>query len=149
MGVLEKNHAGQECYIVDYDEDLWFAYSEDQQEFTIGQWLKKAKPLKAVFFVLRLHPDALFPRGDKVQPYVAKSLPIDSDTFDPFKVSAKLSCEIHKDTYWRASEGDRIVMRTEARARMAMNALVGKNVAYEVWVREENNTIRLLEVGKF
>lgn len=149
MGILEKNYAGQECYLVNYDEEQWNKYSPEAQEQTMQAWVKKAKPMGAEYVVLRLHPDPLFPAGDKTAPYVARSVPIDQGKFDPFKVAVELKCEIDSETWRKASEGERMKLKTDARARLAMNAMTGKGCAYEIWVRMPHGEPTVLERSRF
>lgn len=146
---IEQNYANQDCFLVEYDEDQWNRYDAETQQQCVDTWVKKAKPLGAEFVVLRLIPDPLFPSSDKAGPYIARSIPINTDTFDPFKLSAKLSCEIDRDTYWNASEGERMRLKTAARAKLAMNALVWKGCMYEVWVRLPHGEPHVIERSKF
>jgi hypothetical protein len=135
---IVENHAGQPCYLVEYNEDLWTKYDKAGQEFCFEQWARKAKPMGAVFVVLRLIPDALFPSGDKTLPYVARSYPVEQEAFNPVTVSCKLTAMIHPDSWEHASEGQRIKMRTAARQQLGMHAMASPGCAYEICTRDGN-----------
>jgi hypothetical protein len=141
-----ENYAGQPCYLVEYDEDQWNKYDKEGQEHCFKTWAGKAKPMGAVFVVLRLIPDALFPSGDKTLPYIARSYPVEQETFNPVTVTCKLTATIHTDTWQQASEGDRFKLKTAARQQLAMHAL-GHSCSYEICTREGNEP-RTVEKGR-
>lgn len=143
---IVENHAGQPCYLVEYDEDQWLKYDKEGQDYCFTTWAGKAKPLGAVFVVLRLIPDALFPSGEHTIPYIARSYPIEQDTFDPVTVTTKLTANIHADTYASASEMERCNLKLAARVKLGMHAL-GHGASYEIMVRE-GKEIRILERGR-
>lgn len=144
---IVENHAGQPCYLVEYDEDQWNKYDKEGQEHCLTTWAGKAKPMGAVFVVLRLIPDALFPSGEKVVPYVARSYPVEQDTFNPVTVACKLTATIHADTWEHASEGDRFKLKTAARQQLAMHAMATPGCAYEICTREGKEP-RTVERGR-
>jgi len=144
---IVENHAGQPCYLVEYDEDLWNRYDAAGKEDCFDTWAKKAKPLGAQFVVLKLFPDPLFPSGDKVIPYVARSYPVEQETFNPVTVSCKLTATIHADTWAGASEGERMKMKLSARQQLAMHALAAPGVSYEICTREGKEP-RTVEKGR-
>lgn len=144
---IVENHAGQPCYLVEYDEDQWFKYDKMGQDFCIETWVKKATPLGAKFVVLRLLPDPLFPVGEHELPYVARSIPIECDDFDPFTVTVRLSAAIHPEVWAQGSEMERGRLKTEARLRLGMNALACNGCSYEITVREDKE-VRVLERGR-
>ncbi len=146
---IQQNHAGQDCYVVYYDEDQWFKCDDAGHERCIATWVKKAKPLGALFVVVRLFPDPLFPSRDRTTPYIARSIPIDRETFDPVTVTVKLVADIHPDTYKSASEMERANLRVSARNALAMQAMTHKGCTYEIWTRGFNNSPTCLERGKF
>jgi hypothetical protein len=120
---ITENHAGQPCYLVEYDEDQWNKYDKEGQEHCFAEWAKKAKPMGCVFVVLRLLPDALFPHGRQDAPYVARSYPVGQETFNPVTITCKLTACIDADTWVHASEGDRIKLKTAARNELGMHAM--------------------------
>jgi hypothetical protein len=144
---IVENHAGQPCYLVEYDEDQWFKYDKEGQDFCIETWKRKAEPLGAQFVVLRLLPDPLFPTGEHTIPYVVRSVPIVQDGFDPFTVSVRISAAIHPEVWAQASELDRGKLKTQARLRLAMNAMACEGCSYEITVREAKE-VRVVERGK-
>jgi hypothetical protein len=100
--------------------------------------------------VLRLFPDPLFPSGDRDKPYVARSYPVDQETFNPVTVSCKLTAHIHADTYAAADEGKRIQLRTAARQQLAMHAIAqafGGGCSYEICARE-GKELKVVERGR-
>lgn len=142
-----ENHAGQPCYLVEYDEDQWNKYDKAGQEYCFETWAKKAKPMGAVFVVLKLVPDPLFPTGDKSIPYVARSYAVEQDTFNPVSISVKLTAVIDADTWQHASEGDRFKLKTSARTQLAMHAMASPGCSYEICSREGKEH-RSIEKGK-
>lgn len=142
-----QNHAGQPCYLVEYDEDQWNRYDKPGQEQCFEAWAKRAKPLGALFVVLKLLPDPVFPMGTKTAPYVARSYPVERETFNPITVTCKLTASIHPDTWQNASDGERINLRTEARHQLAMHAMAAGGCGYEIYTRE-NNEPRVVEKGQ-
>jgi hypothetical protein len=144
---IVENHAGQPCYLVEYDEDQWLKYDKEGQEFCFEQWAKKAKPMGAVFVVLRLYPDALFPSTDKTLPYVVRSYAVDQGTFNPVTVTCKLTATLHADTWERALDGERMQLKTAARQQLGMHALASQGCAYEI-VAREGAELRVIERGK-
>lgn len=62
--------ASEQAYLVAYNEDLWFSYSEETREFCKETWIRKAEPLNVRFVVLRLTPDPVFPMRGHEKPYV-------------------------------------------------------------------------------
>jgi hypothetical protein len=144
---IVENHAGQPCYLVEYDEDQWNRYGAEDKEFCFDTWAKKAKPLGALFVVLKLFPDPIFPSSDRTTPYVVRSYPVEHETFNPVKVSVRLSAEIHADTWERASEGDKFKLKIAARQELAMHALACPGCSYTIWTRS-NDTPMNIEQGK-
>jgi hypothetical protein len=144
---IVENHAGQPCYLVEYNEDQWGRYAKPEQEVCFEAWAKKAKPLGAQFVVLRLFPDPLFPTGEHSLPYVARSYPVDQDTFNPVTVSCKLTAQIHADTWAAADDGKRIQLRTAARQQLAMHAMASSGCTYEICTRE-NKELKVVERGR-
>lgn len=134
MGQIEKNYRDQPVYLVEYDEDLWNRFDQKGQDHCFATWAKKAKPLGALYVVLRLVPDALFPSGDKTQPYIAKQVPVELDILDPILVTVKLTANIERTTWEGASDGDRILLRGKARERLGQMGVGFKNPAYEIRV---------------
>jgi hypothetical protein len=143
-----ENHAGQPCYLVEYDEDLWNRYDKAGQEHCFETWAKKAKPMGAVFVVLRLVPDPVFPSGDKTIPYVARSYPVEQDTFNPINITVQLKAEIHKDTWANALEGDRMKLKTDARQQLGMHAMGCKGCSYEIFTRAGGGAPYIIERGR-
>lgn len=144
---IVENHAGQPCYLVEYDEDQWNRYDKPGQDSCFEIWVKKAKPLGAMFVVLKLFPDPVFPSGSKTTPYVVRSYPVDQETFNPVTVSCKLTAMIHPDTWAASSEGQRMQMRTAARQQLGMHALASSGCSYEICTRE-NKELRTIEQGR-
>lgn len=144
---ITENSAGQPCYLVEYDEDQWLKYDKEGQDFCFEQWARKAKPMGAMFVVLRLVPDALFPSTDKTVPYVARSYPVEQETFDPVTISVKLTASIHADTWANALDGERMKMTGAARTKLAMHALASKGASYEIYTRV-GNELKIIERGK-
>ena len=145
---VEQNHAGQDCYVVQYDEDQWKRYDTERQEFCLAEWVKQATPMGAHYIVLRLLPDALFPSGDKTAPYVARTIPIQREDFDPVQISIKLCANIDADTWDKASEMQRGNLKTAARTKLGMIAAqLDSGVSYEIMTRE-NNVAKRVEAGK-
>lgn len=142
-----ENHAGQPCYLVEYDEDQWNKYDADGKEFCFETWAKKAKPLGAQFVVLKLFPDPVFPMGDKTIPYIARSYAVEQETYNPVRVVCKLTANIDADVWERASEGQRINIRLSARQQLAMHALAAPGCSYEICTREGNEP-RTVEKGR-
>jgi hypothetical protein len=142
-----ENYAGQPCYLVDYDEDQWERYDQEGKEFCFERWAQKAKPMGCVFVILRLIPDPLFPRGTKTVPYVARSYPVEQATFNPITVTACITGSIHRDTWARASEGERFKLKIQARQHIAMHALAAAGVHYviDVW---EGDELKVVERGR-
>jgi hypothetical protein len=140
---IVENHAGQPCYLVEYDEDLWNRYDKPGQEHCFQTWAGKAKPMGAVFVVLKLIPDPVFPSGDKTVPYVVRSYPVEQEAFNPVTVTCKLTANIHADTWQHASEGERMKMKLAARQQLGMHALAAPGVSYEICTREgkEHRTV--------
>jgi hypothetical protein len=135
---VTENHAGQPVYLVEYEEDQWYKYDKEGQDFCFETWARKAKPLGCVFVVLRLYPDALFPRSDKTTPYVAKSVPVDQDNFNPVSVSVRFTASIDPDTWSRANDGAKLQLKAQARRDIAMHALSSNGCAYEIFTRVDN-----------
>jgi hypothetical protein len=75
---LEGTLAGR-LYLVEYDEEQWFAGSDETRAYCVETWIKKAKPLGARFFVLRLVPDELFPLRGNEAPYIHLREPIEQE----------------------------------------------------------------------
>lgn len=144
---IVENHAGQPCYLVEYDEDLWNRYDKAGQERCFEIWANKAKPLGAYFVVLKLFPDALFPSGDKSIPYVARSYPVDRETFNPVTVTVKLSAQIHADTWANALDGERMKLTAAARTQLGMVALNTAGCSYEICARE-GKELKIIERGR-
>lgn len=144
---MTENSAGQPCYLVEYDEDLWSKYDKAGQEHCFETWAKKAKPMGAQFVVLRLIPDALFPSGDRTIPYVARSYPVDHETFNPVTVTVKLSAQIHADTWANALDGERMKLTAAARTQLGMAALGGAGCTYEICTRE-GKELKIIERGR-
>lgn len=144
---MTENSAGQPCYLIEYDEDQWLKYDKEGQEHCFETWAAKAKPMGAEFVVLRLIPDPLFPSGDKTIPYVARSYPVNQETFNPITVSVKLSAMIHPDTWANALDGDRMKLTAAARTQLAMQALGTNGCSYEICTRE-NKEIKIIERGR-
>jgi hypothetical protein len=144
---MTENSAGQPCYLVEYDEDLWNKYDKAGQEHCFETWAKKAKPMGAQFVVLRLIPDALFPSGDKTIPYVARSYPVDQETFNPVTVTVKLSAQIHADTWANALDGERMKLTAAARTQLGMAALGTVGCSYEICTRE-GKELKIIERGR-
>jgi hypothetical protein len=144
---IVENHAGQPCYLVEYDEDQWIKYDKEGQEFCFEQWARKAKPMGAVFVVLRLIPDALFPISDKTVPYIVRSYPVEQETFNPVTVTCKLTATIHADTWAHASEGDRFKLKTAARQQLFMHAIASPGCTYEICTRENDAPV-VVERGR-
>lgn len=57
-------------YLIEYNEDQWLKYSDDQKQFCYDTWIKKAEPLSVTFVTLRLMPDPIFPINGRTKPYV-------------------------------------------------------------------------------
>jgi hypothetical protein len=142
------NHAGQPCYLVEYDEDQWLKYDKAGQEHCFETWAKKAKPMGAQFVVLRLIPDPLFPSGDKTIPYAARSYPVDQETFNPITVTVTLKAQIHPDTYLNALDGERMKLTAAARVQLGMAALGSKGCSYEIWTRGIDGAPFVIERGR-
>ena len=58
------------AYFIRYSEDLWKAFSEEQQHFCKTFWLGRATPMGVEEVVLQLVPDELFPMYGKEKPYI-------------------------------------------------------------------------------
>jgi hypothetical protein len=101
----------------------------------------------AVFVVLKLVPDPLFPTGDKSIPYVARSYPVEQETFNPVSIGVKLTATIDADTWGHASEGDRYKLKLAARQQLAMHAMVSPGCSYEICTREGKEP-RTVERGR-
>jgi hypothetical protein len=140
-------HAGHPCYLVEYDEDQWNRYGKEAQDQCFEAWAKKAKPLGACFVVLKLFPDAIFPSGDKTAPYVARSYPIEQETFNPVSVTCKLTASIHPDTWQNASEGQRMLLKADARRAIGLHALAVAGCSYEIFTRQDNAPV-IIERGR-
>lgn len=145
---MTENSAGQPCYLVEYDEDQWLKYDKEGQDFCFEQWSRKAKPMGALFVVLRLIPDALFPSGDKTVPYVVRSYPVDQETFNPITVTTTLKAQIHSDTYLQALDGERMKLVASARTQLGMTALATKGCSYEIWSRGVDGAPFVIERGR-
>lgn len=144
---IVENHAGKPCYLVEYNEDQWERYDAEGKEHCFVTWAEKAKPLGAVFVVLRLIPDPLFPAGEHTAPYVARSYPVEQETYNPVAVSCKLTAMIDKDFWEAASEGKRLETKVAARLELGMHALATKGCGYEICTRE-GKELKVLERGK-
>jgi hypothetical protein len=142
-----ENHAGQPCYLVEYDEDQWLKYDKAGQEHCFETWAKKAKPMGAQFVVLKLVPDPVFPSSDKIIPYVFRSYPVELETFNPVTVTVKLTAAIDADTWGHASEGDRYKLKLAARQQLAMHAMASPGCSYEICTREGKEP-RTVEKGR-
>lgn len=63
---------GADCLIIGYDEDLWYAFDEEQQENCKRTWIKKYEPVAEYGEIaLQLQPDIMFPMHGKEKPYIA------------------------------------------------------------------------------
>lgn len=144
---IVENHAGQACYLVEYDEDQWLKYDKEGQEFCFETWAKKAKPLGAVFVVLRLVPDPLFPSGEKTTPYIFRSYPVEQETFNPIQVNVNFSARIDPDVYKHATDGERMQLISKARQDIAMHAMATSGCTYDVHTLE-NGAPKILTRGR-
>jgi hypothetical protein len=146
---IEQNSSGQDCYLIQYDEDQWNRYDKTRQLHCFAEWEKKATALGAEYVVLRLIPDPIFPSGDKTVPYVARSIAIRRDDFNPIRTSMKLTAEIDGDTWDRATEMQRGDLKAKARTQLGMIAMQhGEGCTYEIFTRE-NKIAKRVETGKF
>lgn len=148
MGDVVKNMQGQDCWVVDYDEDQWFKYDERGQQHCIDTWIAKAKPMGCHYLVIMLTPDALFPSRDKTVRYVYRSIPIDQGNFDPFIATVRCQVSIDTDTWEHASDGQRIELRAKARARAAMTVAPFPGASYTI-VAREGKELKTVEQGRF
>lgn len=58
-------------YLVKYDEDLWFKFTDEAQEFCKQKWIEEAQVAAGCKEVaLQLVPDPLFPIHGKEVPYI-------------------------------------------------------------------------------
>jgi hypothetical protein len=142
-----ENAVGQPCYLVEYDEDQWLKYDKEGQEHCFDTWIRKAKPMGALFVVLRLIPDPLFPSTDKVVPYVVRSQPVEQETFNPIHISVRLCAMIHDSTWEQALDGERMKLKADARNQLGMHGLGTVGASYEIMTRVDNLPI-VLERGK-
>lgn len=70
-GIVPKEGTASELvYLVEYDEDQWMKYSEEDKQYCMDTWIKKAEPLEVERVVVRIHPDILFPRYGNQRPYI-------------------------------------------------------------------------------
>lgn len=145
---MTENSAGQPCYLVEYDEDQWLKYDKAGQDHCFETWAAKAKPMGALFVVLRLIPDPLFPTTDKTVPYIVRSYPVERETFNPISVAVTLKAQIDPDTYLNALDGERMKLTAEARLQLGMAALGTKGCSYEIWSRGVDGAPFVIERGR-
>lgn len=145
---MTENSAGQPCYLVEYDEDQWLKYDKEGQEHCFEAWVRKAKPMGAMFVVLRLIPDPLFPSGEKTMPYIVRSYAVERETFNPITVTVTLKAQIHPDTYLNALDGERMKLKAEARLQLGMHSLATKGASYEIWSRGVDGAPFVMERGR-
>jgi hypothetical protein len=85
-------------YLIQYDEDQWFRYDEAGWQFCYDTWIKKASAIPGIkLVVLRLIPDAIFPRDpEKPLPYILWQQEVVRPENDGFKFTGHVLIELER-----------------------------------------------------
>lgn len=67
---IKDGTVSDSVYLVEYNEDQWMKYSEEDKQYCMDTWVKKAKPTGVSRVVVKIHPDILFPRYGRDRPYI-------------------------------------------------------------------------------